>query len=80
MQSLAVVLVGLCSLAGWRYATRDRRLFAEEVKSEKIQEVRTRTVSHMEEVLKSGRADFISMSRPFIRESNCNSGGQVRRP
>jgi hypothetical protein len=27
-----------------------------------------RTVSHMEEVLESGHADFISMSRPFIRE------------
>jgi 2,4-dienoyl-CoA reductase-like NADH-dependent reductase (Old Yellow Enzyme family) len=27
-----------------------------------------RTVSHMEEVLEDGHADFISMSRPFIRE------------
>jgi 2,4-dienoyl-CoA reductase-like NADH-dependent reductase (Old Yellow Enzyme family) len=27
-----------------------------------------RTVAHMEEVLKSNYADFISMSRPFIRE------------
>jgi 2,4-dienoyl-CoA reductase-like NADH-dependent reductase (Old Yellow Enzyme family) len=27
-----------------------------------------RTVSHMEEVLERGYADFISMSRPFIRE------------
>jgi 2,4-dienoyl-CoA reductase-like NADH-dependent reductase (Old Yellow Enzyme family) len=27
-----------------------------------------RTVSHMEEVLKNNYADFISMSRPFIRE------------
>ena len=27
-----------------------------------------RTVSHMEEVLENGHADFISMSRPFIRE------------
>ncbi|UCF90466.1 MAG: NADH:flavin oxidoreductase [Desulfobacterales bacterium] len=27
-----------------------------------------RTVSHMEEVLKNNSADFISMSRPFIRE------------
>ena len=29
-----------------------------------------RKVSHMEEVLKNGFADFISMSRPFIREPN----------
>ena len=27
-----------------------------------------RTVSHMEDVLENGHADFISMSRPFIRE------------
>jgi len=27
-----------------------------------------RTVSHMEEVLENNHADFISMSRPFIRE------------
>ena len=27
-----------------------------------------RTVSHMEEVLENNYADFISMSRPFIRE------------
>jgi 2,4-dienoyl-CoA reductase-like NADH-dependent reductase (Old Yellow Enzyme family) len=27
-----------------------------------------RRVSHMEEILKQGHADFISMSRPFIRE------------
>jgi len=29
-----------------------------------------RKVDHMEEVLKNGFADFISMSRPFIREPN----------
>ena len=29
-----------------------------------------RRVAHMEEVLKNGFADFISMSRPFIREPN----------
>jgi 2,4-dienoyl-CoA reductase-like NADH-dependent reductase (Old Yellow Enzyme family) len=29
-----------------------------------------RKVSHMEKVLKNGSADFISMSRPFIREPN----------
>jgi 2,4-dienoyl-CoA reductase-like NADH-dependent reductase (Old Yellow Enzyme family) len=29
-----------------------------------------RKVAHMEEVLKNGFADFISMSRPFIREPN----------
>ena len=29
-----------------------------------------RRVDHMEEVLKNGFADFISMSRPFIREPN----------
>ena len=27
-----------------------------------------RRVSHMEQVLEEGQADFISMSRPFIRE------------
>ena len=29
-----------------------------------------RRVSHMEEVLENNYADFISMSRPFIREPN----------
>ena len=29
-----------------------------------------RRVAHMEEVLQNGLADFISMSRPFIREPN----------
>ena len=29
-----------------------------------------RKVAHMEEVLNNGFADFISMSRPFIREPN----------
>jgi 2,4-dienoyl-CoA reductase-like NADH-dependent reductase (Old Yellow Enzyme family) len=29
-----------------------------------------RSVAHMEEVVKNGFADFISMSRPFIREPN----------
>ena len=29
-----------------------------------------RRMSHMEQVLEQGQADFISMSRPFIREPN----------
>lgn len=40
LQSGTVVLVGLCSLAGWSYASRNRRLLAPEVSVEKIRKVR----------------------------------------
>ena len=39
LQSVTVVLVGLCSLAGWSYASRNRRLLAPEVSVEKIRKV-----------------------------------------
>jgi len=45
LQSGAVVLVGLCSLAGWSYASRNRRLFAPEVSAEEIREVRIRMLA-----------------------------------
>ena len=45
LQSGAVVLVGLCSLAGWSYASRNRRLLAPEVSAEEIREVRIRMLA-----------------------------------
>ncbi len=45
LQSIAVFLVGVCSLAGWSYASRNRRLIADEVKSEEIQKVRIRLLA-----------------------------------
>ena len=45
LQSIAVVLIGLCSLAGWTYASRNRRLLAPEVSAEEVREVRIRMLA-----------------------------------
>ena len=45
LQSGGVVLVGLCSLTGWSYASRNRQLLSPEVSAEEIREVRIRMLA-----------------------------------
>ena len=45
LQSGGVVLVGLCSLTGWSYASRNRQLLSPEVSAEEVREVRIRMLA-----------------------------------
>ena len=45
LQSGGVVLVGLCSLTGWSYASHNRQLLSPEVSAEEIREVRIRMLA-----------------------------------
>lgn len=45
LQSAAVVLIGLCSLAGWSYASHNRRLLAPEVTADEVREVHIRMLA-----------------------------------
>ena len=45
LQSAAVTLVGLTALAGWSYASRNRRLLTPEMKDKEIRDVRIRIMA-----------------------------------